>query len=156
MTLYKCVATDVNEGLIEVVQKAETLCKIQMRTGITPTSATFKKGLLKEWLKQHNPTVAEGCKAQEQFTLSCAGYSVAAYVLGIGDRHNDNVMVKTNGQMFHIGKYRYFLSNIDSSNDWIRQVKHLILCPFRFWTFSWKFQVQIWNSSGKSANLVIF
>ena len=94
MTLYRCVATDVNEGLIEVVQKAETLCKIQMRTGITPTSATFKKGLLKEWLKQHNPTVAEGCKAQEQFTLSCAGYSVVAYVLGIGDRHSDNVMVK--------------------------------------------------------------
>ena len=104
LTLYKCVATDVNEGLIEVVQKAETLCKIQMRSGITPTSAVFKKGLLMSWLKHHNPSIEEGAKAQEQFTLSCAGYSVAAYVLGIGDRHNDNIMVKTNGQMFHIGK----------------------------------------------------
>ena len=103
MTLYKCVATDVNEGLLEVVQKAETVCKIQMRTGITPTSAVFKKGLLMSWLKYHNPTIADRAKAQEQFTLSCAGYSVAAYVLGIGDRHNDNIMVKTSGQMFHIG-----------------------------------------------------
>ena len=97
------MATDINEGLIEVVQNAETLCKIQMRYGITPTSAVFKKGLLMSWLKNHNSTVAERAKAQEQFTLSCAGYSVAAYVLGIGDRHNDNIMVQTNGQMFHIG-----------------------------------------------------
>ena len=106
------MATDVNEGLIEVVQKAETLCKIQMRSGITPTSAVFKKGLLMSWLKHHNPSIEERAKAQEQFTLSCAGYSVAAYVLGIGDRHNDNIMVKTNGQMFHIGKQnkdRFFI-----------------------------------------------
>ena len=83
-----------------------------MRSGITPTSAVFKKGLLMSWLKHNNPSIEERAKAQEQFTLSCAGYSVAAYVLGIGDRHNDNIMVKTNGQMFHIGKQntdRFFL-----------------------------------------------
>ena len=40
--------------------------------------------------------------AIEQFSLSCAGYCVATYVLGIGDRHSDNVMVRANGQLFHI------------------------------------------------------
>lgn len=35
----------------------------------------------------------------DQFLLSCAGYCVATYVLGVSDRHSDNIMLRTNGQV---------------------------------------------------------
>ena len=60
-----------------------------------------------EWLSKHNPGQFGWPMAMDNFLRSCAGYCVISHVLGLGDRHNDNIMVKTSGHLFHIdfGKF---------------------------------------------------
>ncbi|XP_014289821.1 phosphatidylinositol 4,5-bisphosphate 3-kinase catalytic subunit delta isoform [Halyomorpha halys] len=102
MNPYGCISTDNRVGLIEVVLNAETIANIQKEKGMFTATSAFRKGSLLAWLKDHNPTEVSLNKAIEEFTYSCAGYCVATYVLGVADRHSDNIMVKKTGQLFHI------------------------------------------------------
>ncbi|XP_064214165.1 phosphatidylinositol 4-phosphate 3-kinase C2 domain-containing subunit alpha isoform X1 [Tribolium castaneum] len=104
MVSFVCVPTGKKRGMIEMVTKAETLRKIQVEHGLT---GSFKDKPIAEWLAKHNPSELEYQRAVENFTASCAGYCVVTYILGICDRHNDNIMLKTSGHLFHIdfGKF---------------------------------------------------
>lgn len=109
MTPYGCLSTGDKMGLIEVVMKSDTIANIQLNKSNMAATAAFNKDALLNWLKSKNPGDALE-QAIEEFTLSCAGYCVATYVLGIGDRHSDNIMVRENGQLFHID-FGHFLGN---------------------------------------------
>uniref|UniRef100_A0A8C4HS74 phosphatidylinositol-4,5-bisphosphate 3-kinase n=1 Tax=Dicentrarchus labrax TaxID=13489 RepID=A0A8C4HS74_DICLA len=109
---YGCLATGDRAGLIEVVSSADTIANIQLTSSNVAAAAAFNKDALLNWLKERNTGDALE-RAIEEFTLSCAGYCVATYVLGIGDRHSDNIMVRSTGQLFHID-FGHILGNFKS------------------------------------------
>ncbi|NWY03894.1 P3C2B kinase, partial [Nothoprocta ornata] len=104
MVIFRCFSTGRGRGMVEMIPNAETLRKIQVEHGVT---GSFKDRPLADWLQKHNPGEDEYEKAVENFIYSCAGCCVATYVLGICDRHNDNIMLKTTGHMFHIDFGRF-------------------------------------------------
>ncbi|XP_072296201.1 phosphatidylinositol 4-phosphate 3-kinase C2 domain-containing subunit beta [Eucyclogobius newberryi] len=104
MVLFKCFSTGRGRGMVEMIPQADTLRRIQVEHGVT---GSFKDRPLADWLQKYNPSEEQYDKAVENFIYSCAGCCVATYVLGICDRHNDNIMMKSSGHMFHIdfGKF---------------------------------------------------
>ena len=84
--------------MIEVVQNARTAAAIQKEAfGV---AGALKKTPLAKWLREQNNSDFEYEKVVDNFIHSLAGYCVATYVLGIGDRHNDNIMIAKSGHLF--------------------------------------------------------
>ena len=109
---YACLSTGNQIGMIEIVLNAFTLAKIHKKFGGGAKGA-FSSQSLYTYLVEQNKEPKQLDTAIKNFTLSCAGYCVATFVLGIGDRHSDNIMLKENGQLFHID-FGHFLGNFKS------------------------------------------
>ncbi|XP_071945035.1 phosphatidylinositol 4,5-bisphosphate 3-kinase catalytic subunit alpha isoform-like isoform X1 [Antedon mediterranea] len=105
---YSCLSTGNMTGMIEIVRNSKTIYDIQHKSGLMGT-LQLKSGVLHQWIKVRNKDQYDD--AIDRFTRSCAGYCVATFILGIGDRHNDNIMVTENGQIFHID-FGHFLGHI--------------------------------------------
>ena len=61
------------------------------------------------WIDKNCKTVSLN-EAKENFLISNVAYCLATFVLGVGDRHNDNIMMKKNGELFHID-FGHFLGH---------------------------------------------
>ena len=89
-TTYKVLATSKTDGFVEFVSNVRTVQEVLQRNDdqISP------------FLKEISNNDYE--KTLDNFISSCAGYCVVTYILGIGDRHLENLLIDKNGKLFHI------------------------------------------------------
>ncbi|KAJ9083953.1 Phosphatidylinositol (PI) 3-kinase [Entomophthora muscae] len=101
LTPYKVLATGPDQGMIQFVPS-------QALASILQSSYSS----LLAFLQQNNPdaTAPLGVSpvVMDNYLRSCAGYCVITYLLGVGDRHLDNLMLTDDGRLFHID-FGYFL-----------------------------------------------
>jgi len=92
LTPYRVLATGTSQGFVEYVPKSHTLTSILEE---------YDRDIGK-FFTHHNPRPNQLQAAVDTFIKSSAGYCVITYILGIGDRHLDNVLLTTDGHLFHI------------------------------------------------------
>ncbi|KAF0774250.1 hypothetical protein AaE_002050 [Aphanomyces astaci] len=91
LQLYECVATSPSSGVVEVVGDAITTAAIHKEGGVLGPMQDMR---FAKWLETQNASSPKHyMQALDLFRRSAAGYCVATHVLGIGDRHNDNIMM---------------------------------------------------------------
>jgi len=98
LTPYKVLATGQTVGLVQFIT-SKTLGEV---------AAVYPGGIL-EYLRTENPDSGGSLghygvlpSVLENFVRSCAGYCVVTYILGVGDRHLDNLMISPRGHFFHV------------------------------------------------------
>ncbi|KAG5448570.1 Phosphatidylinositol 4-phosphate 3-kinase C2 domain-containing subunit alpha [Clonorchis sinensis] len=100
MIHFRTVPTGDKQGLIELVSECCTLREIQQQGG--GLTGPFKESVITNWLQSQNTTELDYIRSLDNFLRSLAGCCVTTYVLGVGDRHNDNIMVRFSGHLFHV------------------------------------------------------
>eukprot|EP01125_Pyxidicula_operculata_P018418 TRINITY_DN653_c0_g4_i1.p1 TRINITY_DN653_c0_g4~~TRINITY_DN653_c0_g4_i1.p1 ORF type:complete len:866 (+),score=208.78 TRINITY_DN653_c0_g4_i1:55-2652(+) len=97
LTPYKVLATSNSDGMLQAVPDCKNVADVINK---------YKTNSILSFLKEHHPDKSGPynikASALDRFLRSCAGYCVITYILGIGDRHLDNLLITTNGELFHI------------------------------------------------------
>ena len=88
---YNVLPINNNSGLIEIIPDSNTLYDINEKLNSS----------LQNFILNNNKHQTIDI-LKRRFTNSLAVYSIITYILGIGDRHLDNIMVTKAGILFHI------------------------------------------------------
>jgi len=102
LTPYRILATSTLAGAVQFIPSAALS---------TIFSSTKYKGSILGYLRFHNPASPPDSgpsilgvrkEAMDTYVKSVAGYCVITYLLGVGDRHLDNLLLAPDGHFFHI------------------------------------------------------
>ncbi|KAA1468918.1 atypical/PIKK/PI3K protein kinase [Dentipellis sp. KUC8613] len=96
LTPYHVLATGPLQGMVQFIPSK------------TVASIVSENGTLLNYLRAHHPdegsvgTYGVEPSVIDTFVRSCAGYCVVTYLLGVGDRHLDNLLLAPDGHFFHV------------------------------------------------------
>jgi len=94
LTPYRVLATSTRHGFLQYIES-------------TPVAEVLgTEGSIQNFFRKYHPSETGpfgiAPDVMDTYTSSCAGYSVITYLLGVGDRHLDNLLLTTSGKLFHI------------------------------------------------------
>lgn len=91
---YKILATGQVEGFIQFIPN----------NSLSHILANYNNSIL-QYLQTFNPDPTSHLgvvpQVMDNYIRSCAGYCVVTYILGIGDRHLENLLLSKDGHFFH-------------------------------------------------------
>lgn len=94
LTPYRVLATGQDEGMLEFIPSSSLAQILSEHRSIV--------NYLQKFHPDEDGPFGITATCLETFIKSCAGYSVITYILGIGDRHLDNLLLRDDGRLFHV------------------------------------------------------
>ena len=96
---YNVFPIDDGCGWIEMVEKSNTLYDIKYKYNTS----------LQNYIMDRNPDITVS-QLKNKFIKTCVSSCVLCYVLGVGDRHLENILVTKDGRLLHID-FSYILGD---------------------------------------------
>lgn len=93
---YKVLATDINAGMVQYVPS------LPIATILSEYSGNIALYLSNVSENDFSPSPYIPESIMDTYIKSTAGYCIITYLLGVGDRHLDNIMLSSSGNLFHI------------------------------------------------------
>ncbi|XP_026384357.1 phosphatidylinositol 3-kinase, root isoform-like [Papaver somniferum] len=94
LTPYRVLATGQDEGMMEFIPSSSLAQILSENRSIV--------SYLQKFHPDEDGPFGITATCLDTFIKSCAGYSVITYILGIGDRHLDNLLLRDDGRLFHV------------------------------------------------------
>ncbi|KAL4681117.1 hypothetical protein H8957_006986 [Semnopithecus entellus] len=94
LTPYKVLATSTKHGFMQFIQSVPV-------AEVLDTEGSIQE-LFRKYAPSENGPNGISAEVMDTYVKSCAGYCVITYILGVGDRHLDNLLLTKTGKLFHI------------------------------------------------------